>query len=223
MIRTMDITHQSEKNENFTDYHTHILPQIDDGPKDVSVSVNMLLSLKEQGVAKVCLTPHYFHHLESISDFTQRRKTSFDLLCEEIKKQGLTDKVPEMVLGAEVSFERDLINEEDIRGLCYENSDLLLLEMPFGTPDDQLFLSIENLALKFKIRPVIAHLDRYVSFFKKEQLFRLFDVPGVIIQFNASSKGFFRQGSFIKKVIQTGVPVVFGSDCHDMKSRPPKI
>ncbi len=219
----MDITLQSEKFKEYTDYHTHILPKMDDGPQDVSVSVNMLLSLKEQGATRVCLTPHYFHHLESIEKFVKRRQESFKLLNDEIEKQGLSDKVPELRLGAEVSLEKDLLNEEDLWGICYEDTNLLLLEMPFGVPDDQLFLTMENIALKYKVRPVIAHLERYSGFFKEEQVFRLFGVPGVIIQFNVGSNTFFRKGSFIKKVIRTGVPVVFGSDCHDMKNRPPKI
>ena len=40
------------------DFHTHILPGIDDGAKDVSVSAAMLEMEKEQGVNEIVLTPH---------------------------------------------------------------------------------------------------------------------------------------------------------------------
>ena len=42
------------------DFHTHILPGIDDGAKDVSVSAAMLEMEKEQGVNEIVLTPHYY-------------------------------------------------------------------------------------------------------------------------------------------------------------------
>ena len=219
----MSIIPQNSKFKDFTDYHTHILPKMDDGPQDVSVSVNMLKSLKEQGVTRVCLTPHYFLHTESLESFTKRRQASFDLLLSEIEKQNVKDSVPELVLGAEVSVERDLVNQESLSDLCLGDTNLLLLEMPFNPPDDQLFFLMENIALKFNIRPVIAHLDRYAGILKKEHIYRILDIPGIIIQFNAASLGIFRRGSFVKKVMRTGVPVVFGTDCHDMKRRPPKI
>ena len=55
------------------DFHTHILPGIDDGAKDVSVSAAMLETEKEQGVNEIVLTPHYYGKFYSPTDFVRRR------------------------------------------------------------------------------------------------------------------------------------------------------
>lgn len=42
-----------------TDFHTHILPAIDDGSKSVAESIEMLTALSEQGISRVVATPHF--------------------------------------------------------------------------------------------------------------------------------------------------------------------
>ena len=45
-----------------TDFHSHILPGIDDGSKRVSDSLAMLKILRSQGVERVIFTPHFYAH-----------------------------------------------------------------------------------------------------------------------------------------------------------------
>ena len=47
-----------------TDFHSHILPGVDDGSKDVEMSVAMLRTLAEQGVDRVVATPHFYPRRE---------------------------------------------------------------------------------------------------------------------------------------------------------------
>ena len=42
------------------DIHTHILPGVDDGSRDIHTSLRMLLREQRDGVDKVILTPHFF-------------------------------------------------------------------------------------------------------------------------------------------------------------------
>ena len=42
------------------DFHTHILPGMDDGCKSVAESLWMLRQEQQQGVDTVVLTPHYY-------------------------------------------------------------------------------------------------------------------------------------------------------------------
>ena len=62
------------------DFHTHILPGIDDGAKDVSVSAAMLEMEKEQGVNEIVLTPHYYGKFYSPTDFVRRRAAAYEKL-----------------------------------------------------------------------------------------------------------------------------------------------
>ena len=41
------------------DFHSHILPGIDDGSKDAATSLLMLNALKKQGADTVCATSHF--------------------------------------------------------------------------------------------------------------------------------------------------------------------
>ena len=58
-----------------TDFHSHILPGIDDGSKRVSDSLAMLKILRSQGVERVIFTPHFYaHRNESVNSFIKRRQ-----------------------------------------------------------------------------------------------------------------------------------------------------
>ena len=43
------------------DFHNHVIPQIDDGAKDLETSLNMLNHAAEQGITDVVNTVHYQH------------------------------------------------------------------------------------------------------------------------------------------------------------------
>ena len=42
------------------DMHSHILPDFDDGAKDVDESLLLINELRKQGVRNICLTPHLY-------------------------------------------------------------------------------------------------------------------------------------------------------------------
>ena len=41
------------------DFHSHILPGIDDGSKSVEMSLQMIEALSAQGVDTICATSHF--------------------------------------------------------------------------------------------------------------------------------------------------------------------
>ena len=59
------------------DFHTHVLPDMDDGARDASESVKILEALAAQGVGIVYATPHFYADMESVSDFAQRREKAY--------------------------------------------------------------------------------------------------------------------------------------------------
>ena len=56
------------------DFHTHILPGIDDGAKTPEESLKLINSLRVQGIKNIVLTSHYYSHKESMEDFLKRRE-----------------------------------------------------------------------------------------------------------------------------------------------------
>ena len=60
------------------DFHSHILPAIDDGSQSVEESLEMLRALKAQGVDTVIATSHFYATHRSPESYLQRRKAAFD-------------------------------------------------------------------------------------------------------------------------------------------------
>ena len=64
------------------DWHSHVLPNMDDGSQSVDVSRSMLRALKEQGIETIIATPHFDADSESIDSFLERRSATSQLLRE---------------------------------------------------------------------------------------------------------------------------------------------
>lgn len=205
------------------DFHSHILPGMDDGASDSSISIAMLMSLKKQNMDFVCLTPHYSYHRESVNDFLTRRNVSYYRLTEALREQSLENDLPQIRLGAEVRVEPDLANDSDICKLCYTGTNALLLELPFSKLENRVYEAIENIALKYRIIPVIAHFERYRKLYSKDDIERIFSIPNAVIQVNAETVQSFTERKFVFSMISQGVSVILGSDAHDMEMRPPSI
>lgn len=62
------------------DFHSHILPGIDDGSASVEESLKLLEMLAEQGVKTVVATPHFYPDRTSVSDFLRRRDAAYQRL-----------------------------------------------------------------------------------------------------------------------------------------------
>ncbi len=202
------------------DFHSHILPEIDDGAKDVEESIAMLSMLKKQGVNTVALTPHYIAMDESPIDFLENRQKSFEILNSEIKSRN--EALPQLLLGAEVYYYPGIAKMEELSTLALEGTNLLLLEMPMTPWGEYAFREIEELINTSSLTVVLAHIERYFKYIKKSDIERLLDM-GALFQVNASF--FFSRSTKRKalKMFKEGYLSFIGSDCHSTKHRPPRI
>lgn len=214
----------TETNTNIrVDFHSHILPEMDDGAADSGVSVSMLMCLKRQNTALVCLTPHYSYHRESIAHFLARREQSYETLTETLRRRRMENCVPQIRLGAEVRVETGLADEPKLCQLCCTGTNMLLLELPFTSLENRIYEAIENIALKYRIIPVIAHFERYRELYSRDERERILSLPNVIIQVNADALKSLSGSRFVFSLLSEGMPVILGSDAHDMERRPPRI
>ena len=65
------------------DFHTHILPGIDDGSRNVEMSLRMLAAQREQQVDEIVATPHFYAQKDSVEEFLLRRQCSYEKLKTE--------------------------------------------------------------------------------------------------------------------------------------------
>ncbi len=219
------------------DWHTHILPEMDDGSASVEESIEMLALEAAQGVDEVVLTPHFYAHREDAAQFLRRREESFQKLMAglsgpgpvsgqspEARGQGtISGPGPRLFLGAEVYFFDGLykLPGEYIDALCFGKRRYLLIEMPFASWTKHELDVVRMTALRQQITPLIAHVDRYLGYKGNIKLLPEFADMGAVFQINVESvvKGF--SGRHVRRVIdQYGA--VYGTDCHNLTNRRPE-
>ena len=199
------------------DFHSHILPGIDDGSKDVTESLAMLSALKEQGVDTVVATPHFYANHHSVEEFLRRRQKAMDRLSAE-----LSEGAPTIVLGAEVRYYEGISHLQNLESLCIGDSKLLLLEMPFDKWTEYTVRELIDLSCRSRIRLVLAHIERYLRMQDSSVWDRLLD-SGILMQVNASFFNEFRTRRKAVRMLSDYTVRFIGSDCHNMIDRPPQM
>ena len=89
------------------DFHSHILPGIDDGAKDVETSVKMLELAKSQGIHTIIATPHYYPNKKKLEDFLSARAESYKILMDYVSANNID--IPKIVLGQKSPFRRNVL------------------------------------------------------------------------------------------------------------------
>lgn len=203
-----------------TDFHSHILPGIDDGSASVDESIAMLRMASEQGITHVVATPHFYPRHDSPERFLARRDRAEAMLREEMAKY---DNLPQLSVGAEVYFFQRISDSDEIKALTIDNSGCILLEMPGSPWTDIMYHEMEQLRVKQGLIPVIAHIDRYIRPMRNYGIpDRLSDLP-VLVQANAS---FFLRVSTratALRMLRNRQIHLLGSDCHNMTNRKPNL
>ena len=202
------------------DFHTHVLPGIDDGSRSVEESLEMLRAIAAQGIERVVATPHFYPRHDDPKRFLERRKNAENRLREAMEKEpGL----PQLSVGAEVYFFHGISDSEALSALTIDNKSYIMIEM-LGSPwQESAYRELENIYEKQGLVPIIAHVDRYISPFKTYGIFeRLAELP-VLVQANASFFLNLATSHMALRRLKNGEIHLLGSDCHNLTSRPPKL
>ena len=200
------------------DFHSHILPQIDDGSKNKETTIAMLAMAKEQQVDIMVATPHFYADVMSIQRFLEERTEAYNGIKEQLDSTG-----PKILLGAEVAFFDGISKADAIEELTIEGTDLLLLEMPFAEWKESQIKEVERLVRERKKRVMLAHIERYFFIRSNKRLLkRLLELP-VIVQINAEDLSERKLQKRILKMFAADRPCVMGSDCHSLHRRPPNL
>ena len=206
-------------NDNKTliiDFHSHILPNIDDGSDCVETSLEMLKISHLQGVDILVSATHYYNFTEDIKSFAKRRDEAFHTLKEHIEEDD-TD-TPKIILAAEVRLFPGLHLDEDIDKLCIEGTKNILIEMPFSDWSDWMYNEIYAIITR-GYTPIMAHIERYLGPVSEKEIAEKLLSMDVLVQCNADSFSDWKTKRFIKKLIKQGRLTVIGSDCHNLESR----
>ena len=203
-----------------TDFHSHILPGIDDGSRSVTESLEMLRLEAEHGISTVVATPHFYAHRDNLERFLKRRERAEELLRSELS--GHPD-LPEIVVGAEVHYFSGIGDSDLISSLRIGSTKYILIEMPKSPWTEEMYLAFLKIYDRIGIIPIVAHVDRYITRFRTYGIpKRLAELP-VLVQANAEF--FLNKGtsSMAMRMLKAGNIHLLGSDCHNLHSRKPNL
>ena len=202
------------------DFHSHILPAIDDGSASLEESVELLKIEAQQGIRHVVATPHFYPRYDDPETFLENRKEAEILLRRELE---VHPGLPEVTVGAEVHFFPGMSHSDILPGLTIGGKRCILIEMP-GVPwSESMYRELAMIPERQGLTPVIAHMDRYIAPLRTHRIpERLAELP-VLVQANASF--FLRRETrnLALKLLRQGKIQVLDSDCHNLTARRPNL
>ena len=195
--------------EGFTDWHSHILPGVDDGARTVKKRWRYCVCMKSWGVKAVWLTPHIMEDIPNTTAhlrerFAELQATYTGPITLHLAAENMLDNL----------FEERL-EKNDLLPLG-ENGDHLLVETSYFNPP----MGLNNILLRIKSKgyvPVLAHPERYVYMDAGD--YRQLKEMNVMFQLNLSSivGGY---GTEVKKkaewLLKNGFYDLAGSDTHGL-------
>ncbi len=203
------------------DIHTHILPNLDDGPDRIDESLELARVAYRAGTRTLVATPHVLNGLDM--NLNMQIINHFNQF-----KSKLEAELPEMdlILGSEIYFRPnlcDIVHHEiaTIGALGrYMLVEFSLMDIPRGFERELKVLQ------KNDVIPIIAHPERNAAAIRKPALIRQMIDAGALIQVNAGSlTGLF--GRTIKNMaynlLKRGWVHVIASDAHGVNHRGPGL
>lgn len=196
------------------DTHIHMVPGVDDGAKDMKISIQMIQMLMNEGVNKVILTPHY--NLPRYRN--ENVKGQFNVLKDYIQQEKIDFEV---YLGNEI-----YLSEETMEGILkgqantMAGSSYLLVELPYYHYYPVHEAMIRKLQHK-DYRVILAHIERYQAFENKPEKLRDLVENGVYAQLSSRYIIDHKTRKSALQWIEKGLIHIVASDGHDVDKRPP--
>lgn len=163
------------------DMHSHLIPGIDDGAKNIKDSLELIRGLQQLGYQHLITTPHVYQ--EFYPNTNERILSGLEEVREAIDQEGIDisiDAAAEYFLDDHFD---SLLDQEDLLTI---GDRYVLVEMSFFAEPPGL----ENIFFKMRTkgyRPILAHPERYLYLGNEPDRFDRFREMGVLLQLNLLS------------------------------------
>lgn len=199
------------------DIHCHILPQIDDGPRDWNESLRMAMIAVNNGIHTITATPHHGNG---------RYENPASKIIEQVKifNDKLREKdIPLTVFPGQEFYLHEDYKQEFEQGnlLTLANSPYMLVELPTRVIPTYFYDFVAYMLSK-SIQIVIAHPERYSAIIQKPRILAEWIDLGIMTQITAGSL----LGLNGRKMQKTAIEICklnlvhfIASDAHNSVSR----
>lgn len=194
------------------DFHSHILPNVDDGSRSVEETFKLINEAEKVGFDTIISTSHYIEgYYESNVD---QRSQLVDALNKKLKADEHNIKIH---LGNEIYLSENLVTllkegkATPVDGTCY-----VLFEMPLNSKPMFIYDVIYDM-MHNKLKPILAHPERYSYVQKDPKMIYDLIEKGVLMQINYGSIiGQYQEKAKIiaKKLLENNMVHFLGSDVH---------
>lgn len=202
------------------DFHSHILPGIDDGSKDLEETFAMLQMEQAQGIGQIVATPHFYPQHDQLNCFLERRAQALENFQQAA--DGMP-KLPQVHIGAEVHFFQGISDCEELPLLTIDGGRYIMIEMPHISWTDEMYHQLERIYTKQNLQPILAHIDRYLKGFRSAKMLKRIGELPVLVQANAEFFLDRRTEKAAMRMLRDGQIHLLGSDCHNTTSRKPNL
>ena len=198
--------------------HCHILPGIDDGPKTIEETEEVLRVAEKQGISCMICTPHFHPGRYMVeAPLIEEKLAEVRKLVRE--KHILVDLLP----GQECFWYSELIDAlKEGRVLTLNKTRYVLVEFMPWTIFGDIVDAVRSLTMAGYL-PIIAHFERYECLQGRVDRLAELKSMGASLQLNfsrlADHDSFFRKNPW-KKLVNDGYVDFLGSDTHGVKFRP---
>ena len=196
--------------DGFVDIHSHILPGIDDGAKNIEESLSLIQKMKNIGFSKIIGTPHTYPGLYNNSS------ESIEKSFKSIKNNSI-DGI-KLSYASEYMLDTKLIEKAQKGSLLCIKDNYVLVEMSFISEPVGLYEILYEIKVNGYI-PLLAHPERYLFYKRLKDYYKLKKF-GCIFQANLlSSTDYY--GIEIRKnldrLLKNNFLDFVGSDIHNQR------
>jgi protein-tyrosine phosphatase len=204
-----------ENTVSIVDFHTHILPGVDDGAQSMEDALELIVRGVRDGIDTFVLTPHIRDESELAR--LPRLRERFVELRDHCRRR----KIPaELVLGAEVAIFPTLAEAagEGIQFSVGGRERYVLFELPFTQMPLYADAVVHGLLVR-DITPLLAHPERCRYLHGNMGRILKWIDQGLKLQINTGSlngRYGLRAKWFAKRLVKKKLAHCFGSDAHNL-------
>ena len=195
--------------EGLTDFHNHLLPNIDDGAKNWQDSIAMIKKFNEFGIYNFVCTPHV------MGDYYPNTPETIDEALSILQKH--IDFDVQITAAAEYMMDQHLVEIMASEDLLKVKDNKVLVEMSYFQQPINLIDILFKLQNK-NYQPILAHPERYTFLHQKDlSAYKNLKSHGCVFQLNMLSLsehyGIGIQ-KFAIKLLEEGLIDFIASDTH---------
>ena len=168
--------------KEFVDIHSHLLPGIDDGAKNLDNSIELILKMRSYGIKNIITTPHVLGDVYPNASNTIKEK------LQEVKEELIKRNIKDISIRAAAEYMMDeqfskLLEKDDILTL---KDNFILVEMSYFSAPINIYDILFEIQLK-GYKPILAHPERYSFYHNDLNHYQKLKKAGCLFQLNLLS------------------------------------